>query len=151
MERLTKSELPDGVVEVWCGAKTASTLVVRDYFSYADDETEQKRRQHPMTNKHIETLHMMQIRYSHIRKNDMEWEAIEAAINAIRQHLAADVAEVVHAHWITIEGPNADRNISVQCSHCFHGDEHATTTTVPYCWFCGAKMDGERKGGADYE
>lgn len=28
MERLTKSELPDGVVEVWCGAKTARPIAV---------------------------------------------------------------------------------------------------------------------------
>ena len=31
------------------------------------------------------------------------------------------------------------------CSNCLHGDVHAKTQEVPYCWHCGAKM----KGGTD--
>lgn len=51
-----------------------------------------------MTNKHIETLHMMQIRYSHIRKNDMEWEAIEAAKEALSDHRETEEAPI-EAGW----------------------------------------------------
>ena len=35
--------------------------------------------------KHIETLDMMEAAYAHIRKNDDQYEAIEAAISALQE------------------------------------------------------------------
>lgn len=34
-------------------------------------------------------------------------------------------------------------NYMYTCSNCLHYDIHAKTVKVPYCWFCGAKMEGE--------
>ena len=33
-------------------------------------------------------------------------------------------------------------NYQYICSECGHGDIHAKTQEVPYCWWCGAKMKG---------
>ena len=54
-----------------------------------------------------------------------------------------DAVEVVHAHWI-YDGDEVDGNIQAHCSNCFAGDIHATwkKNEIPYCWNCGAKMDG---------
>lgn len=55
-----------------------------------------------------------------------------------------DAVEVVHGRWIYEEEPDGDNNIQARCSVCFAGDKHATALMhkVPYCWKCGAKMDG---------
>lgn len=51
---------------------------------------------------------------------------------------AADVVEVVHAHWI-------DRDGKTWCSKC---DASNKQYKPPYCPHCGAKMDGENYGKA---
>jgi len=33
-------------------------------------------------------------------------------------------------------------NYYYYCSNCLHVDAHAKTQEVPYCWYCGAKMEG---------
>ena len=30
------------------------------------------------------------------------------------------------------------------CSNCLHSDLHTKSVKVPYCWFCGAKMEVEQ-------
>ena len=45
--------------------------------------------------------------------------------------------------WIRT-GSLGNGNAHYECSNCHHGDEHAESQEVPYCWFCGAKM---KKGG----
>lgn len=55
---------------------------------------------------------------------------------------AADVVPVVHAHWKFVAGPDEDNNLQVMCSNCGAGDLQAVDVTVPYCWKCGARMDG---------
>lgn len=60
---------------------------------------------------------------------------------------AADVAPVVHSEWdYGDEPPEPDENGNVQafCKRCGAGDVHAkrNINKVPYCWKCGAKMDG---------
>ena len=47
--------------------------------------------------------------------------------------------------WIRT-GSLGNGNAHYECSNCHHGDEHAESQEVPYCWFCGAKM---KKGGAE--
>lgn len=32
-------------------------------------------------------------------------------------------------------------NYMYTCSNCLRSDIHAKTVKVPYCWFCGAKME----------
>ena len=35
-------------------------------------------------------------------------------------------------------------NATYECSLCNHSDVHAKTQEVPYCWWCGAKMEEKR-------
>ena len=45
------------------------------------------------------------------------------------------------AHWIYDGRTDEDGNLVCWCSRCEHGDRHSPGITVPYCWFCGAKME----------
>ena len=52
-----------------------------------------------------------------------------------------DVAPVVHAHWIKTFG--SDGFVStLRCSKCGSA-ENSTYIPGNFCWFCGAKMDGD--------
>lgn len=48
---------------------------------------------------------------------------------------AADVVEVVHAHWIVEDG-------CAYCSDCRNNFKKAIMTHSKFCPMCGAKMDG---------
>ena len=65
--------------------------------------------------------------------------------SAIRSIPALDVAPVVHARWIYYGDANEDGNCEANCSACGAGDAHRPDlkNAVPYCWNCGARMDGE--------
>lgn len=54
----------------------------------------------------------------------------------------ADVAPVIYAHWKFVAGPDEDNNVQVMCDNCGAGDVQALAVIVPYCWKCGARMDG---------
>lgn len=56
---------------------------------------------------------------------------------------SCDVEPVRHGRWINETDPDDNNNITTECSECHHSDVHAKNTAVPYCWFCGAKMDQE--------
>ena len=45
-------------------------------------------------------------------------------------------------HWIKNGKTDENGNAPYMCSECTHGDEHAETQIVPFCWWCGAKMEG---------
>lgn len=66
-------------------------------------------------------------------------------IKAIETEPAIDVAPVVHARWVYSDTADADNNIDAYCSHCDAGDTHSVEKMhkVPYCWYCGARMDAE--------
>lgn len=68
-------------------------------------------------------------------------DRIEEISNAwndeIRRLPAADVAPVVHAHWIK------DECAFMRCSQC--GYENDWEWATPYCPSCGARMDGEEE------
>ena len=75
-------------------------------------------------------------------------EAINAAYETIQSEPAADVAPVVHAHWIN-EPPyralNGDFRKTQECSRCH--STYVSAGNTPYsnhkfCAECGAKMDG---------
>lgn len=42
---------------------------------------------------------------------------------------------------------NDNGNYAYICSNCFHRDIHAKTAVVPYCWYCGAKMERGAENG----
>lgn len=52
---------------------------------------------------------------------------------------------VRHGKWVCIFEPDENDNVQCNCSVCGAGDLHAKNTIVPYCWKCGAKMDGEQQ------
>ena len=58
---------------------------------------------------------------------------------------ALDVAPVVHARWIYSGELDEDGNCEANCSHCGAWDKHRADLkdAVPFCWKCGARMDGE--------
>ena len=45
-------------------------------------------------------------------------------------------------HWIEIQAPDRDGNALYECSICHSGETHTPVVEVPFCWHCGAKMDG---------
>lgn len=59
-------------------------------------------------------------------------------------------ADRPHGEWIMWENQRdedvANGNYLYSCSNCGHADVHAKTQSVPYCWYCGARMN---KGGED--
>lgn len=59
-----------------------------------------------------------------------------------------NVAPVIHAKWIYTGEMDEDGNCEANCSHCGAGDKHRADLkdAVPYCWKCGARMDGEADG-----
>lgn len=40
------------------------------------------------------------------------------------------------------ETENANGNYRFECTCCKHLDIHARGVVVPYCWWCGARMEG---------
>ena len=58
---------------------------------------------------------------------------------------ALDVAPVVHARWIYSGEMDEDGNVEANCSRCGAGERHRADLkdAVPFCWKCGARMDGE--------
>lgn len=60
----------------------------------------------------------------------------EECADRISEMPAADVVEVVHAHWI-------DRDEKTWCSNC---DASNKQYKPPYCPHCGARMDGGKHG-----
>ena len=76
-------------------------------------------------------------------------------IKKIKDTPAVDAELVRHGHWI--EAPQElqraeeleNGNKLYFCSICDAGDLHAVTQDVPYCWKCGARMDGREKAKND--
>lgn len=70
------------------------------------------------------------------------------AVKAVAENApTVDAVEVVHGHWIV------DRErMSAECSECGKGLNFSDEMQIDllermerYCYYCGAKMDGERK------
>lgn len=40
------------------------------------------------------------------------------------------------------QADNDNGNYAYVCTNCNHTDIHAKTQEVPYCWWCGAIMEG---------
>ena len=75
-----------------------------------------------------------------------EWDDIaptrEEFVAFLKKQPAADVAPVVHGHWIHL------KNGEVRCSvcdalTCVGSDLSEMTKDIFYCYNCGAKMNGD--------
>ena len=65
---------------------------------------------------------------------DVGWEtALERANDKINDIPAADVRPERHGEWL----------VSGECYECSECGGGSTVNTNPYCWKCGAKMDGK--------
>ena len=69
---------------------------------------------------------------------DIDLSGVIRNISAIKP---ADVAPVVHAHWIQTSAEDENGNAYYYCSNCGRGESHNPIVEVPYCWKCGAKMN----------
>lgn len=49
---------------------------------------------------------------------------------------------VKHGRWIEETEPDENGNVISMCNQCYHTDEHCKNIKIPYCWYCGARMDG---------
>lgn len=66
----------------------------------------------------------------------------KAEIDLIDSAPTVDAVEVVHGQWIQDGELDEDGNGQYHCSVCWAGEKHNPIVDVPYCWKCGAKMDG---------
>ena len=55
----------------------------------------------------------------------------------------ATASEPKRGRWIEEGLVDGNQNRYCRCSECGKGDTQAISQRVPYCWWCGAKMDGE--------
>ena len=60
----------------------------------------------------------------------------------LRELQSISVAEKT-GRWIARGLVDINGNRMYECSECHHSDTQAATMIVPYCWYCGAKMEVE--------
>lgn len=85
----------------------------------------------------------------HAESSSTEQYKVANAINDILPEfcrlIESDAEPVVHGHWIDQDSDCENWHIhQYECSKCGMGDRHNSNVNVPYCWFCGAKMDEEK-------
>lgn len=71
------------------------------------------------------------------------WDGVDDVVDGLNKMPIVDAVPVVHGRWIDSGENDADGNGIFNCSLCKHREVHNRTVNVPYCWFCGAKMDLE--------
>ena len=59
------------------------------------------------------------------------------------------IEPIKHGHWIDEGLVDGNQNRYCRCSECGKGDTQAISQRVPYCWWCGARMDGGENGSCD--
>ena len=76
--------------------------------------------------------------------SEIYWtESQQAAVRSfLVKQPKVDAVEVVHGRWIQDGELDEDGNGQYHCSVCWAGEKHNPIVDVPYCWKCGAKMDG---------
>ena len=60
-----------------------------------------------------------------------------------KAYLEEHFAESKHGRWVQYGELDEDGNGQYHCSVCSAGEKHNPIVDVPYCWKCGAKMDGD--------
>ena len=91
---------------------------------------------------HYEQVWIYDIQGGELRGTKSAVVVFAKEIDKNKKARLTDVAPVVHGKWVDIQPPDADRNVQCWCSVCGAGELHAENQVVPYCWKCGAKMDG---------
>ena len=71
--------------------------------------------------------------------NISEWEQMTAPLD---NEIEPKTGKWILSDLQSIEGME-NGNYYYFCSNCLHGDVHAKTQEVPYCWYCGVRMEGE--------
>lgn len=66
-------------------------------------------------------------------------------LGCIEDAPTVEAVPVVRGEWKQQTDFDEDNNAIFECSNCMHGDVQAKGAEVPYCWFCGADMRGEKK------
>ena len=74
---------------------------------------------------------------------DFDIYASEIFDDYIRKQPTVDAAPVVHGRWIEKTIPIGTREY--ECSVCHHNENKHTVIKGCYCWYCGAKMDGDNE------
>lgn len=49
----------------------------------------------------------------------------------------------MRGRWIEIQAPDSYGNALYECSICHSGETHTPVVEVPFCWHCGAQMEGQ--------
>lgn len=70
-------------------------------------------------------------------------EALDMMSSIIRNSPTIDAEPIRRGKWIYIR-MQKDGNGIYSCSECGRGDIHYPEVVVPYCWYCGAKMEAEK-------
>lgn len=77
-----------------------------------------------------------------LKDKDMNWVYDLTDLDQFLAGVPTAEAELVrHGKWIQIRDADENDNIVAQCNLCGHSDTHSKSIVVPYCWYCGAKMD----------
>ena len=72
----------------------------------------------------------------------MKHYVLNQIITDIENQPTVDAVPVRHGKWKLIRmEDNGDGFYT--CSNCDRGDIHSPLVNVPYCWYCGARMDEE--------
>lgn len=67
-----------------------------------------------------------------------DYRSMEQTVHKLTQALA-EAEPIKHGRWIYIR--DEENNGLYECSECHKRDIHAKECEVPYCWYCGTKMD----------
>lgn len=81
-----------------------------------------------------------------IENNKVAIWLYEQIMHDIEAYPSEDVAPVIHARWVDWGVRDDNGNGEYTCSYCDHIDEHPPGRRIPYCWYCGAKMDMNKEG-----
>ena len=72
------------------------------------------------------------------RMSDLEQAEIDKAYELGKESMRKK------GKWIPIGDVDSDNNQLYECNQCHKSDLHAVNVDVPYCWYCGAKMEDWR-------
>lgn len=67
-----------------------------------------------------------------------QWKADRKAII----DLPSAQPQRMKGRWIETDNEDENGNVYYLCSVCNYSDVHSKSVTVPYCWQCGAEMEG---------
>lgn len=94
--------------------------------------------QKQMTNQEaIETLEIFRDDYT--REDSAICQSIDISIDSLKHPTIEP--EVRHGSWIEETEPDENGNVIAMCNQCYHTGEHGVNMKIPYCWYCGSRMD----------